>query len=71
MRNSNFIVIEANAVREALEEQARADYLCGVDDYKSFVLDVAVIRQRDHKSRLEMLRQRGIPYPKINYRGCA
>ena len=71
MRNCNFMVVESIAVRRALVDQAWSDYRAGVDVLEDTLDDIAIIRKRDHKSRLIMLKQRGIPYPKVNYSGCA
>ena len=71
MRSCNFLVKEAIAVRKALVKQAWADHRAGIDSLEDCILDIYLIRQRDHKSRVQMLRQRGIPYPEINYRGVA
>ena len=71
MRNCNFMVVEAIAVRKALVDQAWSDYRAGIDTLEDALQDIATIRRRDHRARLVMLKQRGIPYPTVNYRGCA
>lgn len=71
MRSCNFLVKEAIAVKNALVEQAWADYRSGLDSLEDCILDIQLISQRDHNSRINMLRQRGIDYPEVNYRGVA
>ena len=71
MKNSNFIVLEAHAVRRALVEQAWADYRAGEISLHDTLDDIAIIRKRDHAARLMMLKMRGIAYPHVNYSGCA
>ncbi len=69
MRNCNFLVKEAGAVKRALVSQAWADYRLGIDSLEDCILDIQEIKKADHKSRVNMLRQRGIAYTAINYRG--
>ena len=71
MRSCNFLVKEAITVKNALVKQAWADHRSGLDSLEDCILDIQLISQRDHNSRVNMLRQRGIAYPAISYRGVA